>query len=395
MSSSYNAVRLRKRATLPHTSNTSTEGTLWLNSTNNLLYLDGNPLIGATGGSAPAGATGLNNFQGWTINDQTADYPSSKALFFDPASLELGVTGPSNILCLATNQTKDFTWTGSQTHEFTSTDGKSVYNYTGDSGFFNDRVGIRFINDGYIRMENEGPENQISLINMGNVTASNGSIVTFSASYQGEAGQQSNVFSLAGGNGEGGYHQVIIGDNLRSKNHVFFDNNEVTIHKNNVPILKIDLQNNSLKIVDSNNDQIANLQLGFDGTLTIGAIGSSTEPVDRPCSLTFNQNSGWFRLYNGGAPTFQVNAKTGYLETGIGQNNTMIFNSTNATGDIFTVTNNTISRVAKITAETVNSINEVAFHVNAFLGQKVFIEENGLIQGGQNLFDWIKDQFGL
>lgn len=401
MSNSFLGARIKHAAAVPYAAGAG-ESTLWVNSSDsNKLYLNGNPVS-----STPVvNPTVDPDFQGYTQTDQTGDgYISSKALLFNSDSLTYSDSGAERTLALGDTVSKNvaftgqLTYSGNNTTNFNGTNGKTVLNYTGPIGFGNDNK-ILEIDNGLVIVDSEGPVNQNATIAFGNPALFANKAVSFSSSYSTAPFQSRVLLSFYGANSDTDVpnHGIIIGDNSRSKNHIFIDDNSVTIHKSNTPMVKIDMANNNIKMVDSNNEQLLNFNMNpADGTITFGTVGSVDSVPARPCSLTFSQSSGWFRLYNNGAPTFQVNAITGYMSCGDGLNNTLVFNgSAGSNADIFTVTNNTISSVAKFAANGVNMVVSAFEHVaqQGRFNQGIIIDT--LTYQSQSLFDWIKSQFGL
>ena len=89
--------------------------------------------------------------------------------------------------------------------------------------------------------------------------------------------------------------------------------------------------------------------------------------------------------FQGGVLRWQI-SPDGSHTFGLGKSNTMIFNSTNTTGDVWSVTQNTVSKVAKLSAETVNSVADLAWRVNTFMGL------NHLEYQGKGLWNYIMDE---
>lgn len=406
MSSSFNGIRIKKQNTMPYTS-PSTESTLWINNTDGLLYLD-SLAVGVTGISQSFfGVTGGADLTAWTQTDQTGSYASTKQLSFDSTSLQTGATGSQVTLTLADTITKNLTF-NPVSNNVHLTQGIIMSDlYT--------NCGLRFES-----------------------TATNGDL--YSSNFQARPPAYTEGVILNIGSAESGVSKnlfkvtcqpatknIILGDNETSGNFVQVDaDGNLGFKYGNAQNLAVS-SSGQVTFGDPSSVTTSGLTVSNAGSITAYHQSNLAYMINPDASFSFgsaggyqvgisldgnvfnmgsnvggrrarmNFNNGHFEfINNAGNVTAYIDCETGSSSFGLGQNSTMVFNSTIAnTGDIFTVTNNTISRVNKISSQLINGVYEVVQDVNVYLGRNVFIESNGLIQGGQNLYDWIKAQFGL
>ncbi len=263
MSQSYKGLKLKKEATLPHTSSGS-EGTLWLNSSDNLLYLDGTPVSSYVGPTGPSMIDPSAQF--YSVTNQTgAGYLSSKALLFDNTCLETSDSGAERTLTLANPITKDYSANNLVTHGSNGTfNFNDLYNF----------CGIRFYSD--------IGSNLYRLHLGGNESIFGGCYLTYN--YDTGSGVQ-NLMAVDMNNSD---KQIILGDNLVNNNYIRIDANG----------------NMSFR---ANNSQTINI--GTNGQVTIGNTSSNALVVSSSGSVTG---------YNGGNLKYIVdpNANFSFASTG-------------------------------------------------------------------------------
>lgn len=329
MSSSYNGLRIKQKSSIPATAGTG-ESVLWVNSSDsNNLYLNG-LAVSATTVTNP---TVDPDFTGWTQSDQVGDgYTSSKQLSFNTSCLKQVSSGNTTTLELADTVTKDLIFKPDTTNLHRTDNVLCVTDVY--QNCLTQYQGIK------------ADESESYSMTIGGFSHLLGDGIMIDCGYSlASDGLSRPVFNVTATPAD---RHVIIGDNGNGNNYIKFD---------------CEHPNGGTFEIFRNGDKV----IYFDGLrLNVDGI---------PMSFGDVSGGNFVEISSGGSLNGYVGGELGYYilpngttSFGVGQNNTMTFNTTNNTGDIFSVTQNTISKVAKITAETVNGIADLAFRANNHLG---------------------------